>query len=95
VATILRPAGEGGVSMISSAAGRNASSSPRLSGERRNGTTARACLLDMAASVDKEPSLDAVQRGVAAVGLDQRVMRAILDHAATLERDNAIRSPHG
>src|SRR5215813_12946363 len=39
--------------------------------------------------------LQAMQRCIAAAGLDQRVMGAVLDQAATLERDDAIRRPHG
>ena len=39
--------------------------------------------------------LQSMQRCIAAAGLDQRVMGAILDQAAALERDDAIRRPHG
>jgi len=39
--------------------------------------------------------LQAMQRCIAAAGLDQRVMGAVFDQAATLERDDAIRRPHG
>jgi len=52
VAPIARPVGDGGVSTISSAAGRNASSSPRRSGGRRNGTTRCMGMADAAASAD-------------------------------------------
>ena len=39
--------------------------------------------------------LQPMQRCIAAAGLDQRVMGAVLDQAAALERDDAIRRPHG
>src|SRR6476620_12645973 len=49
VAPIARPTGDGGVSAISSAAGRNASSSPRLPRTRRNELTRRIVNLAIAA----------------------------------------------
>ena len=36
-----------------------------------------------------------MQRRVATAGLDQRVVGAVLDQAAVIERDDAIRGPHG
>src|SRR5258708_10879245 len=96
VAPIARPIGDGGDSTISSAAGRNASSSPRLACARRKGMTRRAGLTGVSGSADFMNScLQAMQRCIAAAGLDQRVMGAVLDQAATLERDDAIRRPHG
>src|SRR5499426_4311113 len=96
VTPIVRPIGDGGVSMISSAAGRNASSSPRLSCERRNGITRRIGLTGVAGSGDfMDSCLQPMQRCIAAAGLDQRVMGAVLDQAAALERDDAVRRPHG
>src|SRR5260370_39277859 len=95
VAPIVRPIGDGGVSTISSAAGRNASSSPRLSCARRNGMTRRmgsACVTGLADFMDS--CLQPMQRCIAAAGLDQRVMRAVLDPAAALERDDAIGRSH-
>src|SRR5436190_6472567 len=104
VATIARPVGDGGVSTISSAAGRKASSSRRLS-IRRNGTTISDRLTGSAAFCfdafsSREPgptslenalsddlidsSLQPMQRGVASAGLDQRVVRAVLDQAAVV-----------
>src|SRR6516165_8315383 len=95
VAPIARPIGEGGVSTISSAAGRNASSSPCLACARRKGMTRRVALTGVSGSADfMDSCLQAMQRCIAAAGLDQRVMGAILDQAATLERDDAIRRPH-
>src|SRR5262245_59237546 len=96
VAPIARPIGDGGVSTISSAAGRNANSSPRLSSVRRNAMTRRVGLTGVAGSADFMNSrLQAVQRCITAAGLDQHVMGAVLDQAAALERDDAIRRPHG
>src|SRR6516162_3936959 len=96
LAATARPIGDGGVSTISSAAGRNASSSPRLAGGRRKGMTRRVGLTGIFGSADFMNScLQAMQRCIAAAGLDQRVMGAVFDQAATLERDDAIRRPHG
>src|SRR5260370_17756220 len=39
--------------------------------------------------------LQPMQGCIAAASLDQRVMGAVLDQAAALERDDAIRRPHG
>src|SRR5215468_7427042 len=90
VAPIARPIGDGGVSTISSAAGRNASSSPRRSCARRNGTTRRG-LTGLASSADFMNScLQPMQRCIAAASLDQRVMGAVLDQAAALERGDAL-----
>src|SRR4030095_15917389 len=51
VAPIVRPIGDGGVSTISSAAGRNASSSPHLPWGRRNELTRRIVNLPIAAAL--------------------------------------------
>ena len=94
-ATILRPTGDGGVSTISSAAGRNANSSSRLACTGRSGTTPCVGEADIADLADfMEPSLHPMQRRVAAAGLDQGVMGAVLDQAAALQRDDAIRRPY-
>src|SRR5499427_10588092 len=96
VVAIARPIGDGGVSTISSAAGRNASSSPRRSCPRRNGMTRRIGLTGVAGSGDfMDSRLQPMQGCIAAASLDQRVMGAVLDQAAALERDDAIRRPHG
>src|SRR5215471_10166979 len=82
VAPIARPIGEGGVSTISSVAGRNASSSPRLTCARRKGMMRRVGLTGVSGSADFMNScLQAMQRSIAAAGLDQRVMSAVLDQA--------------
>src|SRR5215475_4128736 len=93
VAPMARPIGEGGVSTISSAAGRNASSLLRRSRARRSGMTDGIGLAALADFMD--PCLEAMQRRIAAAGVDERVMAAVLDDAAALERDDAVRPPHG
>src|SRR5450631_2665275 len=91
VAPIARPIGDGGVSTISSAAGRNANSSPRLLCARRNGMTRSIGIAGTAGSADvMEPScLQPMQRCITPAGLDERVMGAVLDQAAAIERDDA------
>src|SRR5262245_1096798 len=93
VPPIARAAGDGGVSTTSSAAGRKAISSRRRAlGLRRNGTTVPACgagcwgdgLADA-----MQASLQTPQVRVAAARLHQLVMRAILDDAPAVERDDA------
>src|SRR5712691_894078 len=88
---IARPIGDGGVSTISSAAGKKASSSlSRRSPLRENATTFLAdCLEDF-----MDSGLQAVERGIAAAGLDQIVMGAVLDDAARFEGDDAVGAPH-
>src|SRR5262249_51904431 len=96
LAAIARPIGDGGVSTISSAAGRNASSSLRLPRARLSGMMSRPGLPGSVGSADFIDScLQQMQRCIAAAGLDQRVMSAVLDQAAALERDDAVRRPHG
>src|SRR6516225_9723377 len=87
---IVRPIGDGGVSTISSAAGRNASSSPRLPRAsrkmaRRIGAPGAAGLADFMNS-----SLQPMQRRIATAGVDQGVVGAVLDQASALKRDDAI-----
>ena len=53
-------------------------------------------LADLAALADlMNTCLQAMQRCVAAAGLDQRVMGAVFNQTAAIERDNAIRRAHG
>src|SRR5215813_13748303 len=95
VAPMARPIGEGGVSTISSAAGRNASSALRRSRACRSGTALRTGCAGAAALADfMDSCLQPMQRGVTAAGLDQRVMAAVLGHAAAFERDDAVGRPH-
>src|ERR1700730_12362241 len=87
---IARPIGDGGVSTISRAAGRNASSSRRLGRGPRNGMMRRAGLGGVRGSADlMEPSLQPMQRRIAAAGFDEGVVTAVLDQAAAIERDDA------
>src|SRR5262249_23446946 len=87
VAPMARPIGEGGVSTTSSAAGRKASSSrSRRSRSFGNGITLLADFMDA--------GLHAVEGGVAAAGPDQLVVGAVLDQAATLDRDDAVAAAH-
>src|SRR5690349_23348937 len=88
---IARPIGDGGVSTISNAAGKNASSSRRRS-TRRSGKETAFVLANLSGAglADfMEPSLEAIERGVAAAGLDQLVVRAVLDDAAAFDGEDA------
>src|SRR5919201_3392490 len=86
---IARPIGDAGVSTISSAAGRNASSSfLRRSLGRVNGTTTfLANFLDS--------TLQAIDRGVAPAGPDQFVVAAVLDQPAAFDGHDAVGRPYG
>src|SRR3954451_24818949 len=87
VKPIARPIGEGGVSTISRAAGKNASSSFRRRCTPGKPMTALADFMD--------PTLQPVQRRVAAPGPHQFVVCAILGQTATIYSDDAIRPTHG
>src|SRR6185369_10842177 len=89
VSEMARPIGEGGVSTISSVAGRKASPSTGRSW-RAPGTAARALADDF-----MDPRLQAMQGRVAAAGADQLVMAAILDETRALQRQDAMAAPHG
>src|SRR5262249_37516461 len=88
LAPIARPIGDGGVSTISRAAGRKANSA-RLPRTRRNEPTRFIVKFAIAAVLTgfMNPCLQAVQRCIAAAGLDQRLMGAVFDQAAAFERD--------
>src|ERR1700722_11910932 len=89
VVAIARPAGDAGVSVISRAAGRKASSySPR-----RTGCFGKAMILRLADRIDS--SLQEVKFCVAAIAADQLIMAAVLDDPATLESEDAIGASHG
>src|ERR1700722_2111393 len=81
-----RPTGEGGVSTISSAAGRNASSAFRRSA--RPAGKATIFLADF-----MQTCLEPVERYIPAAGLDQTAMAPVLDQAAALDGDDAIGKP--
>src|SRR5712692_8977282 len=84
VTPIARPIGEGGVSTISSAAGRNASSCSVRRGISffGNGMIFLADVMDS--------RLQVMQLRVAAVAADQLIMRAVFDDAAALDGDDAV-----
>src|SRR6478735_7408360 len=84
LAAIARPTGDGGDSVISSAAGRNAISCSR----RRAGGFGNGTIFVLADAMDA--CLEEVELRIAAVRADQLVMRAVLDNAASLDGDDAI-----
>src|SRR5262249_17317904 len=75
----------------SRAAGRKANSA-RLPRTRRNEPTRFIVKFAIAAVLTgfMNPCLQAVQRCIAAAGLDQRLMGAVFDQAAAFERDDTI-----
>src|SRR5262245_27053543 len=84
VKAMARPIGEGGVSTISRAAGRNSSSPFRRSCSGK-ATTFLADLM--------QPCLEPIESCISAAGLDQVVVSAILDQAAPLDGDDSVRDP--
>ena len=87
VPPIARPIGDGGVSTISNAAGRKASSS--VSRRLRVFATSIAALADFMNS-----TLQTVERRIAAAPGNEIVMNAVLDEAAMVERQDAIGKPN-
>src|SRR5262249_33737116 len=95
VTAIVRPSGDGGVSTISRAAGRNASSARRRPGVRPNRLMRRVGLAGTTALTGfMQASLQPVQRCIAAAGLDQDVVGSVLDQTAAFQGDDAIGRPH-
>src|SRR5262245_56155754 len=91
VTAMIRPTGDGGVSTISSAAGGNARSSPRLVVSPRVETARPADLTGGKNSTDfMESCLEPMQRCIAAACPDECFMAAIFDESAALERDDAV-----
>src|SRR5262249_34177025 len=93
---IARPIGDGGVSTISSAAGRNAVSSP----PRRTAFGFAKLMIFSADMVGARldalnARLQAMQLSVAAAAADQFIVRPVLDDTAALDRDDAVSAPHG
>src|SRR5262245_40003172 len=84
VPAMARPAGEAGVSMISSAAGRNSRSSRDLEG---NGSLRDAATMSPHL---QQSDLRAVEQGVPAAAAHKFVMRAVFDDPAVLDRDYAV-----
>src|SRR6476469_1066653 len=87
VAATARPIGDGGVSTISSAAGRKAISSPREPARSQGGTMRSANVMNAC--------LHAEERGIAPAGAHQLIVRAVLDDPAALDRDDAVGHAHG
>src|SRR5215475_12422158 len=82
--------GDGGVSTISSAAGRNARSFWLRPG------AARAPGRKMRSSANfMEASLQAIERRITAALPEKVIMGAILDQTATVNGDKAVAPPHG
>src|SRR5713226_4342983 len=90
-APMARPAGDAGVSTISSAAGRN-SSSVR---ERSRGTSAVVRVgSEMSLADFMEADLGTVEHGVATADAEQFVVAAVLDDAPALDGDDAVDLAH-
>src|SRR5262249_5239946 len=87
VPPMARPAGEAGVSMISSAAGRNSRSFWDLEGtdNLRDAATMSPHL--------QQSGLRAVERGVSAAAAHKFVMRAVFDDPAVIDRKYAVGLP--
>src|SRR6188508_3771574 len=84
VAPIARPAGDGGLSTISRAAGRNASSCAVRG-------TCSCCEKSSTTLADfMQACLGAEQSGIASAAADQLVVSAILDDAPAFDRDDAV-----
>src|SRR5262249_22096684 len=96
--TIVRPTGDGGVSTISSAAGRNASSClsrPLL--VREEGSTFRTfgvapCDVCLADCMDAR--LEAMERRVAPLRIDELVVGTVLRQPAAIDGDDAVSPAH-
>src|SRR5262249_17885924 len=93
VRPVARPTGDGGVSMISSAAGRNASSSlSRLSrGPGKGMIFLLASFMDTALSHRTDASLHTMQRSITAAASEQIFVGPVFDHPSALDRDDPIR----
>src|SRR5262249_29715836 len=89
LAPIARPTGEGGVSVISSAAGRNAISCSR----RRTSFLGNGTMLLLADVMDSR--LKVMQLRVAPIGKDQFVMGPVLHEAASIDRDDPVGIANG
>ena len=97
VAPIARPIGDGGVSTISSAAGRKASSSfsrvSRVTGKEMTffAFFATPFAASMAALADfMDTTLHSVERRVAPAHTDEIIVSAVFDKTAMVERQDAV-----
>src|SRR5262245_51632550 len=84
-----RPAGEAGVSMISSAAGRNSRSSCER--DRSDGLWSAATMSYHLL----QPRLRAVKHGVASAAAHELVVRAVFDDLAVLDGEYPVGLPQG
>src|SRR6516162_4656425 len=97
--TIVRPIGDGGVSTISSAAGRKASSSlsrPLL--VREEGSAFRrfgAAPCDVCLADCMDARLEPMERRVAPVCIDELVVGAVLHQPSAIDGDDAVGPAHG
>src|SRR5687768_5666505 len=96
---IARPKRDGGVSITSTAAGRNSSSDRRRDGDfGRAASSAHAARATanalLAPSSIGGPDLVAPQRRVAPAFAQQGIVRAVFDDLAVLERDDAVGNAH-
>src|ERR1700722_45903 len=95
VAPIVRPIGDGGVSTISSAAGRNASTSFSLR-SRFSGNKMTFFVAAIAALGDfMDATLQPVEGRVTPAPAHQFVVGAILDEASVVERQDAVGEANG
>src|SRR5208283_4992475 len=76
--------GDGGVSTISSAAGRKSSS-----------VLSRRLSLRMFSMNFMDAGLQPMERRIAATGVDQLIMRTVLDQPTAIDGDDAFGAPHG
>src|SRR5215472_12700576 len=97
--TIVRPTGDGGVSTISSAAGRKASSclSRALLARDEGGPlrTFGAAVCDAWLADFMDARLEPMQRRVAPVRIDELVVSAVLHQPSAIDGDDAIGPAHG
>src|SRR6266536_329709 len=96
LAPIARPIGDGGVSMTSSAAGRNAVSSPPRRTSFRFGKSTIFSADVMGARLDVlNARLQVMQLRVPAAPAHQFIMGPVLDDTAALDRDDAVGATYG
>ena len=95
--TIVRPTGDGGVSTISSAAGRNASSClsrALLAREEGSARTFGAAPCDGLADF-MDARLEPMERRVAPASIDELVVGAVLHQSSAIDGDDAVGPAHG
>src|SRR6516165_1225167 len=97
--TIVRPTGDGGVSTISNAAGRKASSClSRALLAREEGSAFRtfgAALCEVCLADCMDARLEPMEHRIAPAGIDELVVSAILHQPSTIDSDDAVGPAHG